>query len=239
MFTDEWAGRLSAVEQGVLATGQTARCKEWVAYADGRKVLLDIVLAPLKGDGGATPGLIIVGRDVTEQDRLEDELRQAQKMEAVGRLAGGIAHDFNNLLTVVLGNLELVRSGAAPAAEADEMLAATERAARQAADLTKQMLGFAAASRCAPSRVDLNALVREAVGLLPPQHRPADHRPLPAGGRPAPGRRRPGAGSADPDEPCLNARDAMPEGGSLTLETANVARRAPDGPNALPRAPLR
>jgi PAS domain S-box-containing protein len=219
IFTAEWAGRVRAAEQLVIADGQTQRGKEWVAYPDGRQVLLDIAVSPLRDDG-TTVGLIIVGRDVTEQDRLEEELRQSHKLEAVGRLAGGIAHDFNNLLTVVLGNLELVRTGAATGAEADEMLGATERAARQAAALTKQMLGFARRQPIRTSAVDLNVLVRESISLL---RRTIDPRIVicfnPAAElRPA---------TADPVQVqqvlmnlCLNARDAMPDGGTLTIETA-------------------
>ena len=232
VFVGEWAERVRAAEATVYATGRTTRLKEWVTYADGRRVLLDIAIAPLRGEDGGTIGLIIVGRDVTEQDRLEDELRQAQKMEAVGRLAGGIAHDFNNLLTVVLGNLELVRSGAA-GAEAGDMLAATERAARQAADLTKQMLGFARRQPLSTATVDLNALVRDALALL---RRTIDPRitvrfQLAPDLRPV---------AADPVQVqqvlmnlCLNARDAMPDGGTLTLETVND-----DGPTAAAPAGL-
>jgi PAS domain S-box-containing protein len=222
LFRDEWAARVRAAEETVLATGQNGRGKEWVTGADGRRVLLDIAIAPLRDADRATVGLILVGRDVTEHARLEEELRQSQKLEAVGRLAGGIAHDFNNLLTVVLGNLELIRSGVAVGAEADEMLAATERAAQQAADLTKQMLGFARRQPLRTSTVDLNALVRDSLGLLrrtiDPRitvrfHPAADLRPV----------------AADPVQVqqvlmnlCLNARDAMPEGGALVLETVNA-----------------
>jgi PAS domain S-box-containing protein len=222
IFRDEWAARVCAAEETVLATGQTGRGKEWIVYADGRKVLLDIALAPLKGPDGTAVGLILIGRDVTEHERLEEELRQSQKMEAVGRLAGGIAHDFNNLLTVILGNLELLRGGGAVGAEADDMLSATERAAKQAADLTKQMLGFARRQPLRTTTVDLNALVRDSLGLL---RRTIDPRItvqfLPAADlRPV---------AADPVQLqqilmnlCLNARDAMPEGGALSLETVNA-----------------
>jgi len=222
VFTGEWAERVRAGEESVLATGQTTRGKEWVLYPDGRKVLLDIAIAPLKGADDATTGLIIVGRDVTEHERLEEELRQSHKMEAVGRLAGGIAHDFNNLLTVVLGNLELVRSGAAVGADADEMLGATERAARQAADLTKQMLGFARRQPLRTTAVDLNALVRDAINLL---RRTIDPR-ISIQFNPAHDLY---SAAADPVQVqqilmnlCLNARDAMPDGGTLTIETANA-----------------
>ncbi len=222
IFVEEWAARVRDAERTVLATGQTARGKEWVTYSNGRKVLLDIALAPLKGGDGATVGLIIVGRDVTEQNRLEEELRQSQKLEAVGRLAGGIAHDFNNLLTVVLGNLELIRSGNADQSEIGDMLAVTERAARQAADLTKQMLGFARRQPLRTASVDLNVLVRDAIGLL---RRTFDPR-IVIRFNPATDLRH---AAADPVQVqqilmnlCLNARDAMPEGGVVTVETANA-----------------
>jgi two-component system, cell cycle sensor histidine kinase and response regulator CckA len=221
VFTAEWSFRVFAVETGVLLTGETVRGKEWVKYPGGREVLLDIAISPLKGDDGNSVGLIVTGRDVTDQNRLEEQLRQSHKLEAVGRLAGGIAHDFNNLLTVMLGNLELVRTGAAGDETAD-LLAATERAARQAADLTKQMLGFARRQPLRTATLDLNALITEGVGLLRRTIDPritirlepsADLHPV----------------AADPVQVqqvimnlCLNARDAMPEGGTLTIETANA-----------------
>ena len=222
LFTAEWAGRLRAAEGVVLVTGRTERGKEWVTTADGREMLLDIAIAPLRDDAGATIGLIVVGRDVTEYDRLGEELRQSHKMEAVGRLAGGIAHDFNNLLTVILGNLELVRCGAAIGTEAAELLMSTERAAKQAADLTKQMLGFARRQPLRTTAVDLNALVRESLDLLRRTIDPRVTVRFSAGENLRPV-------AADPVQVqqvlmnlCLNARDAMPDGGTLTLETADA-----------------
>ena len=174
-------------------------------------------------DDPSVRAVVINFRDVTERDRLEDQLRQAQKMDAVGQLAGGVAHDFNNLLTVVLGNLEVVRSGAAAGADRDECLAAAERATRQAADLTRQLLGFARRQPMRPAPVDLNGLVADELGLL---RRTIDPRIAvefrPAAGLPAV--------TADPVQVqqvvmnlCLNARDAMPDGGTLCLETAPAA----------------
>lgn len=221
LLLTEWAMRIRAIEPDVLESGQTVRAKEWVTYPNGRQALLDIAVSPLRGNDGPSVGLIITGRDVTEQNHLEEQLRQSQKLEAVGRLAGGIAHDFNNLLTVILGNLELVRNDVSGDDEA-ELLAATERAARQAADLTKQMLGFARRQPLKTATLDLNAIVQEAVGLLRRTIDPritirlqkaADLRPV----------------AVDPVQIqqvlmnlCLNARDAMPEGGTLTIETANA-----------------
>ncbi|MCI0702872.1 MAG: PAS domain S-box protein [Planctomycetia bacterium] len=232
-FTDEWAARVHVAEETVLTSGQTVRGKEWVTYPDGHKALLDIAISPLRGADGGIQGLITVGRDVTEEDRLEEELRQSHKLEAVGRLAGGIAHDFNNLLTVVLGNLELIRTGAAVGNEAEELLAATERAARQAADLTKQMLGFARRQPLRTATVDLNALVRESLGLL---RRTIDAR-ITVHFTPAPDLP---PVAVDPVQVqqvlmnlCLNARDAMPDGGTLTLETANVDALPPTSEGAI------
>jgi CheY-like chemotaxis protein len=149
-------------------------------------------------------------------------------MEAVGRLAGGIAHDFNNLLTVVLGNLELVRCGAAEA-EAAELLRATERAARHAADLTKQMLGFARRQPLRTAPVELNGLVRDALDLL---RRSIDPR-ITVRFSPDPNLR---PVAADPGQVqqivmnlCLNARDAMPDGGTLSVETADADAPGTDG----------
>jgi PAS domain S-box-containing protein len=228
LFHGDWAQRLRSIEASILATGKTIRVKDWIPFPDGRKALLDISISPLYGGDGEPNGLIIVGRDVTEQNRLEEELRQSHKLEAVGRLAGGIAHDFNNLLTVILGNLELVRSGAA-GEETSELLEAIERAARQAADLTRQMLGFARRQPLRTTTLDLNALVQEAVGMLRRTIDPridirlrpaADLRPI----------------AVDPVQIqqvlmnlCLNARDAMPDGGILTIETAAAPDARPPG----------
>ncbi|MCE9561242.1 MAG: PAS domain S-box protein [Planctomycetes bacterium] len=217
----DWAERMRVVEEEVLATGETKRAKEWVAFPNGRQVLLDIAVSPLRGDTGELAGLIVTGRDVTEQSRLEDQLRQSHKLEAVGRLAGGIAHDFNNLLTIILGNLELIRSGGAGDEEPDLLLSA-ERAAKQAAELTKQMLGFARRQPLKTETLDLNTVVSEAIKLL---RRTIDPRisirvTLASDLNPV---------AADLVQVqqvlmnlSLNARDAMPDGGTLTIETSNA-----------------
>ncbi len=230
VFAGAWAERVVEAERAVLAGGHTGRLKEWVTGAAGNRVLLDIAVAPLMDDGNETVGVIIVARDVTEHERLEEELRQSHKLEALGRLAGGIAHDFNNLLTVVLGNLELVRTGVAANEEAGEMLAAADRAARHAADLTKQMLGFARRQPLRTATVDLNALAHDAVSLL---RRTIDRR-VAIELRTTPDLR---PVAADPVQVqqvlmnlCLNARDAMPDGGTLSIETA-TAEQSGDHPS--------
>ncbi|MFO0824746.1 MAG: PAS domain S-box protein [Gemmataceae bacterium] len=231
---DDWAHRMRLIEDEVLATGETVRTKEWVPFPDGRQALLDIAVSPLRGDGDDLAGLIVTGRDVTEQSRLEDQLRQSHKLEAVGRLAGGIAHDFNNLLTIILGNLELIRSGAA-GDEEPELLVSAERAAKQAAELTKQMLGFARRQPLRTETLDLNTVVNEAIKLL---RRTIDPR-ITIQVTLAPDLPPVAADLVQVQQVLmnlsLNARDAMPNGGTLTIETAPALDACPpDGTSVEP-----
>ena len=221
VFAGDWADALREIETRVLAAGRAERVESLVGYADGGSRLLDIVIAPAGGPDGAPAGLAIVGRDLTDRKRLEDQVREAQKMESIGTLAGGVAHDFNNLLTVILGNLELARDRVR-GTEVDEFLAATDTAARRATDLTGQLLGFARRRPMTFGRVDPNDLVRETAGLL---RRTIDPRVV------IREHLRPGLWAARADAGqvnqvlmnlCLNARDAMPGGGVLTLTTGNT-----------------
>jgi PAS domain S-box-containing protein len=181
-------------------------------------------------------------RDITERAQLEEQLRQAQKMEAIGRLAGGVAHDFNNILGVITGLGELARRGVPAgervAARIDGILAA----ARRAADLTQQLLAFSRQQILQPQVLNLNAVLRDMEDML---HRLIGEdvqlvmrldREL-------------GQVRVDPGQItqivvnlAVNARDAMPEGGTLTLETANVDHednQSIDNPAAQPAAYVR
>jgi signal transduction histidine kinase len=152
---------------------------------------------------------------------MEEQLRQAQKMEAVGKLAGGIAHDFNNLLTAVLGNAALLLHTLPRGEPEYERVSTIERASWRAAELTRQLLGFARQTLLWLTATDLNEVVAEVLAIL---RRTADPR-VRLEARPAEGL---WAVQADPVQItqvlmnlCLNSLDAMPEGGRLTLETAN------------------
>ena len=161
--------------------------------------------------------------EIAQRGRVEDQLRQSQKMEAVGRLTGGVAHDFNNLLTVVIGNLDLVhrRLKAADQRSANMIFNAAE-AAKRAASLTHRLLAFSRQQPLEPKRVDVNSLVSGMSDLL--------RRTLSAEVKIATlfaGELWPTL--IDPNQLenailnlAVNARDAMPAGGTLTIETSNV-----------------
>jgi two-component system cell cycle sensor histidine kinase/response regulator CckA len=161
-------------------------------------------------------------RDITRQKMLENQLRQAQKMEAVGQLAGGVAHDFNNLLTVVTGYSELIHAGLRPS---DPMRAFAEHiihAANRGASLTAQLLAFSRQSVLEPKIVDLNKIITETGNML----RRLIGEDIRLAHRLDPDIRRvrvdPGQLAQVIMNLALNARDAMPQGGCLTIETRNA-----------------
>ncbi|MBI3201992.1 MAG: GAF domain-containing protein [Myxococcales bacterium] len=153
---------------------------------------------------------------------LEDEFRQAQKLEGIGRLAGGVAHDFNNLLTAILSGVEFLETEGGDAASRASDLADIRAAAERARDLTRQLLAFARRQVLEPRVLDINQVVSGAERLLRrllPENVTLDARPDPNAWQL----------SADPSQLeqvlvnlALNARDAMPGGGSLRFETHNV-----------------
>jgi PAS domain S-box-containing protein len=193
-----------------------------VRARDGRWIECRASLARLRDAEGRVTGTLAILHDVSERKRLEAQLRQAQKMEAVGRLAGGVAHDFNNLLAVIMGHGDLMRS---VLEEDDPLLPEVDeirRAAERAAGLTRQLLAFSRRQFLQPEIVDLNALLESVAGLL---------RRLLGEDVELELRLDPGAGCVSADRGqveqvlmnlALNARDAMPGGGRLAVETAAV-----------------
>ncbi len=189
---------------------------------DGSEVECAVAGALLYDQGDHAPGYIIVADDLSERMKLEAQLRQAQKMEAVGQLAGGIAHDFNNLLTVILSYSEILlmrlRDDAASAEPLLEIRGATERAA----SLTRQLLAFSRQQVLRPRVIDLNESVRTIERML----RRVLGEDVQLETRLDP---QLGTTHADPGQVeqvlmnlAINARDAMPNGGRLTIETANA-----------------
>ncbi|PYO27335.1 MAG: hybrid sensor histidine kinase/response regulator [Gemmatimonadetes bacterium] len=167
-------------------------------------------------------GILGIGRDVTERVQLEQQLRQAQKMEAVGRLAGGIAHDFNNILTAITGYADLLLEDLAPKDPRRQDAEEIHKAADRAAGLTRQLLAFSRQQVLQPRVVDLNALVSELEKML--RRLLGEDVKLATVLAPTLGRVRADAGQLEQVimNLAVNARDAMPTGGQLTIETADV-----------------
>jgi PAS domain S-box-containing protein len=167
-------------------------------------------------------GLVGFSRDITELKRLEQQFRQAQKMEAVGQLAGGIAHDFNNLLTAIIGFGEMAFNGLDPADPNRELLSEIRRAGQRAANLTRQLLAFSRKQVLRPEVVSLNALLADVIKLLRRLISEDIDVTFSADDTL-------GLTLIDPSQfeqaiinLAVNARDAMPHGGRLTIETGNV-----------------
>ncbi len=162
-----------------------------------------------------------IAEDVTERKGLEEQLRQAQKMEAVGTLAGGVAHDFNNLLTVITGYTQILMDQHARDSQSSHSIEQIFRAAERAAALTRQLLAFSRRQMLQPRVISLNRLVRNLEKMLHPLLGERIRIVVQTA-------RDLGAVRADPGQVehilmnlAVNARDAMPRGGTLTVETAN------------------
>jgi PAS domain S-box-containing protein len=161
------------------------------------------------------------GRDMTERIAAEEQLRHAQKMEAIGQLTGGLAHDFNNLLLVVIGNLGLLREMRGEDAEVDELAREAYDAARRGADLTRSLLAFARRQPLQPRRSDINALVSEITVLLRRTLGEQVEMSLELAPDVWPVVVDPVQLEAALANLATNARDAMPKGGRLSVVTAN------------------
>ena len=206
---------------------------------DGPPVDYEMRFTPLRDAEGRQIGAYQFVYDITarvaEQQRLrdtEEQLRQAQKMEAVGQLTGGLAHDFNNLLTGITGSLEMmqVRIAQGRTADLDRYIAAAQGAARRAASLTHRLLAFSRRQTLAPKPTELRALVAGMDELIRRTVGPAVTLETVNAAGLWPALIDPGQLENAILNLCLNARDAMPDGGTITIETGNrwIDRRTAD-----------
>jgi PAS domain S-box-containing protein len=218
----EDAARIQAAVRGALHDSLPYCIQHRVIRPDGTERIVEERSTVIRDVGGRPIRMVGTVLDVTDRQRLEEQLRQAQKMEAVGRLAGGVAHDFNNLLTAILGSAELLLARLSPdhpeRVEAEEI----RKAAMWAADLTRQLLAFSRQQVLDPQVFDLGAVVANMDKML----RRLVRADITFRTRLAPDL---GAVRADPGQIeqvimnlAVNACDAMPGGGTLTVETANV-----------------
>jgi PAS domain S-box-containing protein len=195
----------------------------WRFRKNGTRFWASVIIDAIRNDDGELIGFAKITRDLTEKRAVEEQLRQSQKMEAVGQLTGGLAHDFNNLLTGIGGSLELmqVRIAQGRAGEVDRYVLAAQGAVKRAAALTHRLLAFSRRQTLDPKPTNVNRLLADLEDLIRRTVGPAINVEV--------------VGSSslwstlvDPNQLenavlnlCINARDAMPDGGKLTIETAN------------------
>ncbi len=203
--------------------GETFRHEEEARLrADGTLVDVEFHSAPYRDADGRVAGIISLSSDMTAIKALEQQLRQAQKMEAIGRLAGGVAHDFNNVLTAILATTELMAGDLAPNASLHADIGEIRAAAERAAALTRQLLAFSRQQVMRPQVLDVNALVSNVESLL--RRLLGEDITLRTELAPGGGRVRADAGQMEQVlmNLAVNARDAMPDGGTLTIQTAHT-----------------
>ncbi len=212
-FRQMWA----ALKRGEVWTGHFINKRK-----DGTLYRQNATISPVRGASGEIVNYVCAARDVTREVELEEQLRQSQKMEAIGQLAGGVAHDFNNLLTAIMGNSEMLMSHMDPEdprlADLDEI----RQAGARAAGLTRQLLAFSRRQLMEPVMLDLNSVVENVSKMI--QRLIGEQIELVTTLDADLGRV-----NADPGQIeqvvlnlAVNARDAMPEGGKLLVETVNA-----------------
>lgn len=189
---------------------------------DGKCIRISATISPLRDAHGRVVGAATLAHDVTRQQTLEEQLRQAQKMEAIGQLAGGVAHDFNNILAVIQMQVELTQMDAQFTPEQHACLGEIETAAKRGANLTRQLLLFSRRQRLQPRELDLSDSIANMTKML--RRILGEDIQIQFKYAPQPLFVHADAGMIDQVlmNLTLNSRDAMPEGGHLVIETAAV-----------------
>ncbi len=216
---EDYCALIRDLRQGRVVRGRSLTGRR----ADGGAIDLRLSGAPVFNEDGGLRAMLLLAEDETERNRFERQFLHMQKMEAIGQLTDGIAHDFNNLLGVLIGNLDLLRERLESDAEGVELVDAALQAGVRGAELNKRLLAFSRRQALQPETVEVNTAVSDMVRLL--------RRSL---GERVEVRLVCGAGLwpvlVDPVQLetavmnlCVNARDAMPQGGMITIETGNVA----------------
>jgi PAS domain S-box-containing protein len=218
---DREQAALTAAEEFNSGKGNFAMEFRWLAK-DGRALWVQSNAVVVADQQGRPIGLRGVTIDITERKRLEEQFRQSQKLEAIGLLAGGIAHDFNNLLTVISGYSDITLRRMREEDPVHRNISEVKKAAERAAGLTRQLLAFSRKQVMQPKVLNLNNVIAELEKML--RRLIGEDVALHTAPQPELG-----SVKADPGQIeqiimnlAINARDAMPRGGNLTIETANV-----------------
>ncbi|MEO8131089.1 MAG: PAS domain S-box protein, partial [Bryobacteraceae bacterium] len=226
----DFRARLDACIRGNPLLGE----EESFQRRDGSAVEVSMWSAQVRDGNGVVTGIVTAIADNTERKKLEEQFRQSQKMEAVGRLAGGVAHDFNNLLTVITGYCQMMSDQLPPRDAITEDLRQVLKAADRATTLTKQLLAFSRQQMVVPKVVALDELVRDMDHML--KRLGGEEIELQIQGVCGKVRVDPGQIEQVVVNLAVNARDAMPRGGKLVIETVDrdlddfSARSMPDLP---------
>ncbi|MBI4876451.1 MAG: PAS domain S-box protein [Acidobacteria bacterium] len=222
-FLDEEGRRVAAQKLERRRQGVAERFDLRFQTREGKDCWTILSAAPLYGPDGKYAGALAMITDITERKHLEDQYRQAQKMESIGRLAGGVAHDFNNLLTVISGYTEMLLDQVEAGSPVHQSLTQVRKAGDRAADLTQQLLVFSRKQIIHPKVLDLNSVVSDVEKIL--RRVIGENIDLKTSPGAELGRVLADAGQITQVlmNLAVNARDAMPDGGTLIIETANVA----------------
>jgi signal transduction histidine kinase/CheY-like chemotaxis protein len=189
---------------------------------NGDVFVVEKTITPLRDNEGKITHFISNDRDMTDQRRLETQLHQAQRMDAIGRLAGGVVHDFNNLLIVISSYAELMLDSLAPQHPLRRNVDEIQKASRRAADLTRQLLAFGRKQMQTLQLLDLNAIIEEVNKMLPRLIGEDIELAFVPGAKLGKVKADPGQIEQVLMNLAANARDAMPKGGTLLIETASV-----------------
>jgi PAS domain S-box-containing protein len=211
---------LQAAEAAAYAAGRATETVEQRQPAAGPPRWIRTTRIPIQDGTGAARHLATIEHDITEQKAMEERLHQAEKMQALGTMAGGVAHDFNNLLTAILGSLELLLHSNLAQPRQEVLVRNAIKAAERGSTLTQRLLSFSRKRELQLRPTDVNRLVAELEDLLLRSIGEAELRQ-----RPDPALC---TAMVDPEQLglallnlCINSRDAMPQGGSITIATAN------------------
>jgi PAS domain S-box-containing protein len=222
LFPPEEAAEVVRSNKAVLETGKPRSFTDRKLTTPAGVRNVETRMVPIANGSGSPALLLAIIRDVTDLKAREVQLRQLQRMDAIGRLTGGVAHDFNNLLAIIHGNSELLRDRMEEGSEPAEMVDEVIGAAARGAELVKRLLAYARMQHLESEAIDLNARLPNIMSLL---HRVIGEN-VTVRSRPADGLWLAHVDSTQVDDAlvnlAINARDAMPEGGTLTIETSNI-----------------